>query len=407
VDEAPARPRFPVLDAEPPPTTFGRRLRVAALGVAVLTAASVWAFAALHSSAAATKTQSGSAAPGEIVFWSSKWIAVGVAASDGSRPHQLSVNLLDQGAPQGWLSPDGRTLLLGNGDAYDLNGARAQQPHALLPPGLLQSAGLMNQPWADHGGRLLLSQQDCTVAPRCRSHLILADVGNGSVTPLGPFSDPSFQAQVPVFVFARVATDPLGPGAAVTTVAPDGSDAGVQLLSVGKKPVDLLSSAELAKQVGFPAGQPLAISLIGFSPNGQLLAVYVWLNSPEGSAPIASGVVLLDRTGRVLGALRQGNLWRNLLVALWSGDRRLIMWVEAATGPAALLWDITGPPREVLAPPDARTLFNPPCISAPDNRHVLCGDSGTWVVIDVVTGKMLPFDNVPGTPLAWVSGTTP
>jgi hypothetical protein len=265
----------------------------------------------------------------------------------------------------------------------------------------------MNQPWADRGTRLLLSQQDCAVAPRCRSHLILADVGNGSVTSLGLFSDPLFEIQSPGFVFAHVVTDPLGPGAAVITVGPGGSDAGVQLLGVGKPPVDLLSSAELAKQLGLVAGQSLAISLLGFSPNGQLLAVYVWQISSDGSVPTASGVVLLDRTGRVLGNLRQGHLWANLQVALWSGDRRLIMWVGAATGPAALVWDITGPPREVLAPQDARTLFNPPCISAPDNRHVLCGDSGTWVVIDVVTGKMMSFDNVPGTPLAWVSGTTP
>lgn|SRR6202140_2325877 len=401
-----ARPRFPVLDTEPPPTTFGRRLRIAALGVAVLAAASIWAFAALHSSAAAAiKTQSGSAAPGEIVFWSNKWIAVGVARPDGSRARQLSVTFPDQGAGlSGWASPDGRTLVLGTGDAFDLRVAGAQQPRALLSPGLLHSASLMNQPWADHGSKLLLSREDCTVAPTCRNQLILADLANASVSPVGFFTYPLFNEQNPTFPFPRVAADPLGPGAAVITEAPDRSDSGVQLISVTAQPMPLLSSTELAKQLGFLAGQPVAIGLIGFSPNGQVLAVYAWQISPDGSVPTPSGVVLLDRTGRVVETLKQGHLQTNSLVAVWAGDQRLIMWVGAFPHPIVVLWDVSGQPRTLPAPPDASTLANPQCIPAPDNRQVLCGDSGTWVEIDVVTGKTTAFNSVPGTPLAWVAG---
>jgi hypothetical protein len=410
VDEGLGRPRFPVLDPEPPPIASGRRLGIAAFGVAVLAAAgtTIWALAALHSSAATAKAQArggGSAAAGEIVFWSNKWIAVGIARPDGSRARQLSATLPDQvGAVSGWASPDGRTLVLGTGDAFDLKVASAQQPLALLSPALLQSASLMNQPWADHGSKLLLSRADCTLAPNCRNQLILTDLATASVSPVGFFSYPLFNEQNPAFPFPRVAADPLGPGAAVITVAPAGSDSGVQLISVGAKPMPLVSTTELAKQLGFLAGQPVAIGLIGFSPNGQLLAVYAWQISPDGSVPTPSGVVLLDRTGRVVGALKQGHLQTNPLVALWAGDQRLIMWVGAFPHPAAVLWDISGQPRTVPAPPDASTLANPQCIPAPDNRQVLCGDSGTWVEIDVVTGKTTAFNSVPGTPLAWVAG---
>ena len=400
------------LDPEPPPEPLGLRLRKAAIGLAVVAAGvglSAWVLATVHSGgsdALRTNAKAGDpASGGQVVYWSAKWTAVGVAGPDGTLQGQLSVTLSDPGGGiSGSVSPDGRTLLLGTGDAFDLNGAFAQQPHATLAPSLLQTASLIKQPWADHGRKLLLFRQDCSVPLACRSQLILADVATGEVTPLAFVSYPSFPQGNPVFLFERVAADPLGPGAVVTAVAASGYDSELELVSVGKGAVPLLSGAEFGKQLGFPAGQPIALGLIGFSPNGQLLAVYGWQIGPDASAPTPSGVVLIDRTGRIVGSLKQGHLQTTSLTALWAGDQRLIMWVGAFAHPAALIWDISGQPRAVPAPPDARALYSPECTAAPDTRHVLCGDSGTWVDIDVVAGRVASFDNVPGTPLAWVVG---
>lgn len=412
MDEGLRRSSFPALDPEPPAPPLSRRLLAMAIGIAVVALAVAAAIGIRNltlagGSAMRASPGPGTTLPGGIVFWSSKWVAVGVATPDARHARQLSVTLQDPGGVvSGWASPDDRTLLLPDGEAFDLKGSAQVLPHGLVSPTLLGSWFLADQPWADRGARLLLQRSDASAV-----QLSLVAVANGVLAPLGRTvwlpNAPDYGNYVQIWN-RFLAADPIAPGAASVTAASDGS-LSVQLITLGKKPVTLLSDRLLARLASIPVGKQVGMSLIGFSHDGQLLAVYGWqiVNQeqlPQGSDQIPPNrwaVVVVDRSGRLIATL-PGDPSVTAQTAVWAGDNKLVMWV-GHQGLSALVWNISGHPRITPIARAATTIYSPTCLAAPDGGHVLCGTGSGWVDIDATTGASSYYTDVPGWPLAWVA----
>lgn len=411
MDNAQRPSRFPALDQEPPPTPIAKRLLWLAVAVVIILA-SAGALAGVRSlisgKVGSTPTAPGSVVPaGGIVFWSSKWIAIGVATPDAKHMRQVSATIPDLGGLlSGWASPDGRTLLIPNGEALELTGSAQAQPHGIVSPTVLRSWQLVEQPWVDSGRRLLLAQPS---AAGSGTMLSSADIATGALSTIGtmtlaPFA-PDYGNFLPIWNH-RILGDPIGSGAAAVIAAPHGASS-VALMSLGKDPAILISDRVLAAVAGIPSGQPVGLSLIGFSRSGQLLAVFGWqivnVNQAQGSgAPLVNrwAVAVVDRTGRLVATL-PGDRAVTVETAVWASENTLVMLVGHG-GLATLLWQVGGTSRLVSAPAPPRGGYSPTCLSAPDGSSVLCGDASGWLSINASTGASTYYGNVPGPPLAWV-----
>ncbi len=210
---------------------------------------------------------------------------------------------------------------------------------------LLAGAAPAEQPWADAGRSVLLVR-----GPRAdAAELVGAD---GSVRPLGRG--------------VAAAADPTGPGAAVAAggrpLLPDpefglplDSATRVELRAVGRPAVPLLTADAFARAVGLPAGTPMVIDRLLFSPDGSKLLVSGWPAADRDSEQLRGGLVVVDRTGEQLAAVpaRTGvqSNW-----ARWSPDGATLAlgtYVSTATirdpDRTVELWDLTAAPARVDA----------------------------------------------------------
>jgi hypothetical protein len=221
---------------------------------------------------------------------------------------------------------------------------------------------------------------------------------------------------------AEVAGDPEGLGAFATVAAenqpggppPPGGYAGeadgrVELRDSGEPAVLLATSAEIEADVHQPPG---AANLEVF-PDRQGDKVAVMVN-PTATGDRGAAVVVLDRTGRMLGAIPAASGPIEYSQPAWSPDGTTLVYPSIARPVATIarpvatisVWKVGGS-IYTRAAPDLGARFGY-CLWAATGTRFLCASTtfGTdqaaqWVVGNARKGPLLRFPAA-GVPLAWL-----
>ena len=410
--------RFPAIDPEPPPLSPGRRAAraaaVAASVVAAVAAVTVVPDLVRDGSRAAATRATPSAEPprGRVVVVDG--LHLSIADSRGRVQRALTADLqIDPSFVDLVPDPAGRRGATGPGAGFagmsnllvDLAtpGARAV-PAA--PADLLRGGALAEAPWADAGRALVL------LTGPYLDDVGLVDVATGRLTRLG--------------AGAEGTGDPTSRSAVVAaggTPLPDldGQPVGstftrIERLQPGRPPVVLQTAGELARTVGLPVGSPLLVQRMAYSPDGSRLAIAfdragtrVFPQGTTGppSAKAAGAVVVLDRSGRVVGA-RPSRAGRGVQWIRWSSDGRLALGETVGTSTLNFFeyvltyWDVRGPAVDVRLPGAFPNTLLKACAWSPTGARLLCGDDRGWFDVDVATATATPIASVTGRPLAWL-----
>lgn len=417
--------RFPALDPEPPPPSLARRLTVAGAAVAVL--------AVLGGVGVAVRSLGGSSEPvtpaasvapaGRVVVLDGEHLGVASPAG-GERAEPITDDIpVDLLALRfGFaVSIDGRRgVAVDSGRLVDLTRTGVQTPGPAVPADLLDEAALSTQPWTSTGELVLLRSGagGPTVA--------LIDATSARTTDLGPgvtaVGDPSSRAAV-------VATGPpqappvdlqTGEGYARSRRADR-----IELRTPGVAPRLLLTMPAFARAVGLGPGE-VGVDLLSVSPDGRHVALTgfriedairesVAAETFTSSGIPATGLVVLDRSGRVVAA-RPATADRRVAWMRWSGTGRLAY--EELVGKVVndpdetlRLWSPLTAPRDEPLLVELPGVFNgavdAPCSFSPDNVRLLCGDERGWYDVEAATGAATAVPVVPGRPLAWLPPAGP
>ena len=389
--------RFDFADIEePPPPRRGRRLLVA-LGVLVVVGAVVVGWFELGSgqeqrpARRAGAEQSRHHPVSGVLFFDPTTGRVGVATPSGSGPRTLT-GVTTSGDVFAARSPDHRHVVFSDGTELDLATGAVSRPLA----GAFPHIELARQPWAA-GGTFLL--------------VVFASGGtqlDPTLVGVGPQAG-AFNSLASQRAFAA------DPRAAAAFAVGAEAGGGKPLLvhetrafvggSSGSPPV-LASAAVLGKALGLRAGD-LTLTDPVVSPDGQYVAVGV-AETRRGSRAPRGGWTVLSRAGDVVVSTPTSHAHPTW--AVWSPDDRL-GYAETTSDGGSRLW-VTDPrrpaakPRLVTLPTGtSRSVLAQPCVWSPGGELLVCGDSSTWVTVDVAGGRARVQTGAPGRPLAWVRAT--
>ena len=310
------------------------------------------------------------------------------------------------------VSPDGRYLATGTGDELSLVANRlvptGRRAELAGPPGSWRAID-----FADHDLALVAVENGDD--PVFGGLIVEAQTFSGRTVAFGEALDVAGDPRA-LGVFAvgvgpvttgslrggalGATTGGTGRGGATAGAGTPGVDPGteVELRDAGRPTVVLAGSAELARSVGLPAGEPVVLS-VEPDPGGGKVAVAV--------APLSGrtgGLVVLSRAGRVLGALRVPT--GALEQPAWSPDGTTLVLSESRSArPAVLVWRIGQRPQVRVA--RASTTGRPGdfgnCLWTARSEF-LCADTSVqaaaapWLVgslhgpsVRLVTGPTLPI----------------
>jgi hypothetical protein len=384
------RPRFPALDPEPPPRPW-RRVGAALVVFAVAGLSSWLGYAvsgqrtADHKAAVSVPVARGltgvvlSEAPGS--FLSATDMQTGKVAVFRNFG-QFSSN------PDPAVSADGRYLLdvaVGRFLSLSVPGHPEAAANALsFSTG--DMPGFMADPWSDHDTSVVELSYPVN-GQGFQATIAVAEVESvrtGNAVSLGPADS---AAGDPQHAGAFIAVPAIGK----TLTNGFQPDARLILADAGAPSRVLATTAELNYALGNKPGTPLSISPIP-NPQGSMVAVEV-SSTTDG----ASGMVVLSRSGKVLGSEPGGGV-----AVAWSHSGAVLAFTDPSGGGAELTeWKIgvqsvTTTLDDATAPPDA-------CAWSPDDVSVVCDDGprGRWLVIRSDTESVTAGQ---GQPLAWVSG---
>jgi hypothetical protein len=215
---------------------------------------------------------------------------------------------------------------------------------------------------------------------------------------------------------AAVAGDPEGLGAFATVAAasqpngppPPGGYAGeadgrVELRDYAKPAVLLATSAQLEADL---RQRPGAVNL-EVLPDRQGEKVAVMLN-PTAAGERGTGLVVLDRTGRVLGVVPASDGPLEYSQPAWSPDGTALVYPSMDQGgPAISVWKIAGSTHTRAAPNLGAPVGY--CLWSATGTRFLCASTNfgadqtaQWVIGDARRGPLRKFPAA-GVPLAWLS----
>ena len=396
--EPPAEPDrkvFPLLDSEEPPRSWRRRLAIPAAVIVVLILAA-GGFALVrslsHQAPAGTPPAPTVKAPGRIALITKDQNLV-VSRPDGT--HVVQVPSL-AGVGQ-FVTPalDNRYLSLGDGQVATTSGRLPAMLHTKIYPFANGWQGANGAPFADHDTELLAMLPN-NYGPYNDNTVSELSLATGRSTSFGDADtlagDPQARG-----MFVSVGTKvPLSQQAHSENL-PDSS---VQLRDAGHPAVLLATAAMLNRDLGQPA--PLKVSLYP-QPNtsGSEVAVEVSPVSGGGHA----GIVVLGRTGRVLGVVPASKGADSGLS--WSPSGSTLAFTVARSGGAALnIWAPGGQIRSLMLPGGGYEL----CFWSPDGKWILCAAPADkkpnalfshWVIGKVGGGATTQVTG-PGTPVTWL-----
>ena len=386
---------FPLLDSEEPPRSWRRRLGIpAAVLVVLILAAGGFALvrSLSHQAPAATPPAPTVNAPGRIALITKGQDLV-VSRPDGT--HVVRVPSL-AGVGQ-FVTPalDNRYLSLGDGQVATTSGRLPAIMHTKIYPFANGWQGANGAPFADHDTELLaiLPNNYGPYTDNTASEISLA---TGRQTSFGDADtlagDPKARG-----MFVSV-------GAKVPLSAQTGNqnlpDARIELRDAGRPVLLLATAAMLNRDLGQPAA--LKVSLYPQpDPSGSEVAVEVAPVSGGGHA----GIVVLSRTGRVLGVVPASNGADSGLS--WSPSGSTLAFTVSRSGGAALsIWAPGGQLRSLMLPGGGYAL----CFWSPDGKWILCAAPADkkptalfshWVIGKVAGGAMTKLTG-PGTPVTWL-----
>jgi hypothetical protein len=393
------RPRFPALDPEPDPRPWWWRVLVGAGVVAaagaVAVAVTFWPFSsgAPRPGLATVPSEVQTAADrGRIVALDRAGYLL-LADAGGTRVVKLSALGVNHGTS---ASLDGRYLSLGNGQvAVVRNGATLAGYRAKVPVSSFTIPAYPDSFANDDRDLIMLASNG--LADSADSPVSVVSVASGMSRSLG-VADSAEGDPKAAGVFVSVAAG-LVASASVQQLSPDSR---VELRDVGRPVVVLATARGLDRELGL--GRNFAVALTPYpDAAGDKIAVEV---SPISGS--AAGIVVLDRTGRVLGAARTP--FGVYGIPAWSPSGASLAYASTGNdGAGVFIWTIGGQNVERPFPPTASGGGGfGECIWSPDGKSLLC-DAGApgqlyWVVVRASGGAAAAPVNAPGVPLAWLPG---
>ena len=384
--------RFPLLDDEPPPRPLWQHLLIPA---AVIVAAGAVGAAVTLWPASSQGSRPATGPPSRLAGLAGRIVAVApdqylvVSNPDGSKP--VEVKALGNVGDAVYPALDSRYLSLGNGQVVATSPTRvpalASTRVGLFPGD--QNSGFI-EPFADHDREMvvLLAPSFSTATDFVVSEVSLA---TGRSVPLGiahqVAGDPRGRG-----VFVSVAA-PVAPTTSVTDVAPDSR---VELREAGRPRQVLATAATINRALG--QGPRLPVELTPY-PNPSGTEVAVTVQPQSGSS--TSGVVVLNRAGRVLGtvATPKGPIGSDAVS--WSPAGTSLAFTSAADGSALSIWS-SGQLRTQPFPASATANY---CLWSRDGKSLLCTsgqhNGQRWLFASPSGGAMARVTGS-GLPIAWL-----
>jgi WD40-like Beta Propeller Repeat len=396
------RPRFPALDPEPDPRPWWHRVLV---GVGVVAAAGAiaaavvfWPFSAGASHArqkAAPAALPAALDRGRILAQTS---AGDLLLTDPAGAHVQKLSAIGPVGQGAAASLDGRYLSEGNGQILIVKRAATLAAYPAKIPISSVATPAWPEPFADHDRDLIILPDG--YAPQqgysAQNPVTVVSIATGTSQSLG--------------IADAIAADPAAAGAIVTVGAPPPASSSVDLLSpdsrvelrdAGRPPVVLATARELSRDLNMGRNTPVALEPFP-DPAGDKIAVEVY-----PLAGTSAGIVVLTRTGRVLGAVAtpfgvQGN-------PAWSPSGTSLAYPSTGNdGPGLFIW--TGGDQAVERPAPLSAAsggFFGTCIWSPDGKSLLCetGVPGQqqWLVMGAAGGVVALSTRAPGVPLLWMA----
>ena len=385
--------RFPLLDDEPPPRPWWHRLIIPA--AVIVAAGAVGAVVTLWpTSSPGSGTATGP--PRRLAGLAGRILAVApdqylmVSGPDGSKP--VEVKALGNVGDAVYPALDNRYLSLGNGQVVATSPTRIPvlaSTRVGLFPGDQNSAFI--EPFADHDGEIvvLLSPDFNTDSDFVVSEVALA---TGHSVKLGiahqVAGDPQGRG-----VFVSVA----GPVVATTSATDVVPDSRVELREAGRPRKVLATATMINRALGQPARVPVELTPYP-NPAGTQIAVTVQPQS-DGST---SGVVILNRAGRVLGTVATPKGPTGSDAVSWSPAGTSLAFTSAGPNGATLrIWG-SGQLRTQPFPAGGTPNF---CLWSPDETALLCTsgqhNGQRWLFASPSGGAMTKVTGS-GLPVAWL-----
>lgn len=402
-DRREQRRRFPALDPEPPPRAWWRRAAAPA-AVLLLAAASAATVAAWPSSSNQPRPRSAAppviAAVGHVVVQTSDG-RLALADPSGGRLRKLAIpGFIRGGYPPPAVAPDRRYLVTANNQIIAISG-----PAATFVARNLSLGTRTHLPWPDpfaaHGHALVVLNGPFGITTSMPVSVYSWSSGRSTSLGTGDSAAGDGQARG---AFVSVA-GPVAPSATVTR--PVTPDARVELRDAGRPAKILATAPALNRDIGLASR--VQVALVPYpDPAGSKVAVEV--NPVSGS--LIGFIVVLDRSGRVLGSISTPGRYITSDLA-WSPTGRSLAYATSGSpgstpGNAAELsiWTIGGQITSSNLPDVGYTYRT--CLWSPGSSAILCAGyrrssaaPGRWAIADAGGGRMVSVA-APGFPVAWL-----
>jgi hypothetical protein len=388
-ERAESRPRFPALDPEPPRRQWQRRrvIPVAALAGAVGLAALGYALVPAGSRPHVTPRRPASF--GGMILAESRDGVLTLTDLRTERVARLTKLGRLPTSPPPAVSADGKFVVApAAGDVISLSDPAKPAKIKTALSLNVDSSPYLTSPFANQDASLIV-QATRHGLPIASAPTSIQSMATGRAVSLG--------------IADRVAGDPQTAGAFASVaragVQPTAGkavpDSRIELRTAGLPARVLATAARLGHVLGIRAVNALTLTPV---PNarGTMVAVEVRPVGRHGS----SGIVVINRVGRVLGAESVG-----------PGGTPTVAWTRSGASlaniglgsysPELTQWTIGGGSTTGMFPAGTRRIGR--CVWSPDGLSVLCmaGRNGTWLIMQ--SGRVEQLRGH-GTVLAWLPG---
>jgi hypothetical protein len=363
------RPRFPALDPEPPRRQWQRRrvIPVAALAVAVGVAALGYALVPAGSRPHVTQTRPASF--GGMILAETRDGRLTLTDLRTGRVARLTNLGLFPTSPPPVVSADGKYLISpAMGELISL--ADPAKP-AKIKTALsfsVNSSPWLTSPFANRDTSLIVQAMVYT-SPVARARTSVQSVATGGTVSLG-IADSAGGDPQRAGAFVSVPRPGLQPPADEAT-----PDMRLELRDAGAPTRILATAARLGHVLGIKAVNAITLTPVP-NPQGTMVAVEVRPATRHGS----SGIVVLSRTGKVLGSQSAGTA--GIPAMAWARSGASLAYIGRGTyGPELTQWTVGGQTTTGMFPVGTGSIGR--CVWSPDGLSVLCmaEPNGTWLIM--------------------------